>query len=65
MTPARLRRCLEILGWSNRHLAARLRWDESHVRRWLAGDYPMPDEPAAWVETLASFIEAHPAPPRT
>ena len=62
MTPDRFRSCLEALSWSGRGLAALLNVDERQVRRWAKGDYSIPEPTAAWLETLARFHEAHPAP---
>jgi ribosome-binding protein aMBF1 (putative translation factor) len=61
MTPDQFRACLDLIGWSQRGLAARLQMDERQVRRWAAGaDIPRPI--AAWLEDLALFHERHPAP---
>jgi hypothetical protein len=62
MTPDRFRACLEALSWSGRGLAALLDVDERQVRRWAAGQYSIPAPIADWLETLAQFHEAHPAP---
>lgn len=65
MTPAsRLDAALTTLQWSGRTLASLLRRDKTQVRRWLQGTYQPPDNVLAWVETLAAFHEANPAPGR-
>lgn len=62
MTPERFRDCLRALSWSQRGVAALLDVDERQVRRWATGHYSIPEPIAAWLETLAKFHEAHPAP---
>lgn len=62
MNRDRFRSCLEALSWSGRGLAALLDVDERQVRRWASGQYAIPDRVADWLETLARFHEAHPAP---
>ncbi len=62
MSPHRLLVCLAALGWPERELARRTGRLQTTVRRWTTGRSPVPDDVAAWVETLASFHLAHPAP---
>lgn len=65
MTPAnRLRAALDAIRWSGHLLGRLLRVDERTVRRWLAGQYPVPDDVLAWLETLAAFHQRHPPPGR-
>jgi hypothetical protein len=53
MTPDRLRQCLNLMGWSNRHLALMLDRPESTVRQWLAGAVQVPVDTAEWLEARA------------
>jgi hypothetical protein len=62
MTPTRFRECLDALSWSQRGVADLLRVNERQVRRWATGQYLIPDKVAAWLDTLASFHAANPAP---
>ena len=62
MTPARLRACLAAIHWSQRGLAKILRTDERQVRRWATGQYPVPEPIAAWLDRLATMMEANPPP---
>ena len=62
MNPDRFRHCLDALNWTQRGVAALLEVDERQVRRWASGQYQIPEPIAAWLETLARFHEAHPAP---
>ncbi|MGD0110155.1 MAG: nuclease [Rhodopila sp.] len=64
MTPTRLRECLAALDWSQRGIARRLNRQEGTVRQWARGAVEIPDPIADWLETLARFHEAHPAPGR-
>ena len=61
MTTDRFRFCLAALNWSQRGLAALLGIDERQVRRWASGS-SIPPSVAAWLELLAAFHEANPAP---
>jgi ribosome-binding protein aMBF1 (putative translation factor) len=60
----RLRTALDRLHWSGRSLAAILGEDERKVRRWAAGAYDPPEIVLAWLERLAAFHDANPAPRR-
>ena len=60
----RLRAALDRLHWSGRSLAAILGQDERKVRRWAAGAYEPPEDVLAWLERLAAFHDANPAPAR-
>ena len=62
MTPARLKDCLLVLGWSQRGMADMLCVHETRIRRWVHGVLPVPDEVAAWLETLTAVHVAHKAP---
>lgn len=62
MTPARLRWCLDQVGWSTRHLAGVLGCDERLVRRWLSGQFTIPPKVGAWLEALAAVHAANPVP---
>jgi len=62
MSSYRLRICIAILGWSLRDLASRTGRRQTTVMRWANGLSPVPPKVAAWLETLAAFHAAHPAP---
>ncbi len=62
MSSYRLLVCLAILGWSERELARRADRHQTTIARWVKGLSPVPGEEAAWLETLAAFHVAHPAP---
>ena len=62
MSPHRLLVCLAVIGWPERELARRTGRLQTTVRRWTGGRSPVPSDVAAWVETLAAFHRAHPAP---
>lgn len=64
-TPDRLRAALHALGWSQRDLAKQLVRDSRQVRRWGAGEYPVPPPVLAWLETLAAFHRSNPPPGRS
>jgi hypothetical protein len=62
MTPDEFRSALALLHWSQRGLADILGKDERQVRRWAAGQYPLPDAIAEWLRRLAQFHERNPPP---
>lgn len=62
MSPHRLLVCLAVIGWPERELARRTGRLQTTVRRWTSGRSPVPPDVAAWVEMLAAFHRAHPAP---
>ena len=62
MSPYRLLVCLAVLGWPERELARRTGRLQTTVRRWTGGCSPVQADVAAWVEPLAAFHRAHPAP---
>jgi transcriptional regulator with XRE-family HTH domain len=64
MTPARLRACLSILGWSQRELANRAGWSEGAIRQWHTGKTLVPFDVGLWLEMLARFHADHPPPVR-
>ncbi len=46
LTPKQLRRALKDLELTQEELARRLKVDPRTVRRWIAGDYPVPESVA-------------------
>jgi len=62
MTPTRLRECLGLLRWSQRGFAEALDCDNRMVRRWAAGDAPVPADVAEWLETVTGPLAATPIP---
>ncbi len=64
MTAARLAECLEQIHWSARQLARMIGVDERQIRRWLSGRGTVPGSVARWLDGLARYHEAHPAPQR-
>lgn len=54
MTPQRCRECRMRLCLSVKDMAAVLGVDIRLVRRWEAGDWPVPPEVAAWLEAAAN-----------
>jgi hypothetical protein len=64
VTPVEIRRCLLVLHWSQRSLAAILAYDPRQVRRWLAGDSPMPVAASDWLRRRAQAALDDPPPQR-
>jgi DNA-binding transcriptional regulator YiaG len=64
MTPTRFRECLQSLDWSQRGVARILGRHEGTVRQWARGTVQIPEDVAAWLETLAVCHNANPAPAR-
>ena len=63
MTPAaRLSAALVAIGWGPTELGRQAGINERTVRRWLAGQNEPPGAILAWLETLAEFHAANPAP---
>jgi hypothetical protein len=63
MTPTRYRECLDIVGQSQRGLAATvLGCADRLTRAWASGRSRIPDDIAAWLETWAAIRTAHPDP---
>ena len=65
MTPTAFRAALAALDWTQRGLADLLGIHPTTVRRWALGEARIPEQIAAWLETLAAFHRAHPVPRRT
>ena len=61
MTKERLAHCLEVLGWSQRELAAKLDIDPKTVQRWARGAR-IDREVAVWLEGLVTAHMSLPAP---
>lgn len=64
MTPARLRECLALLGWTERGLARQLGYSLTAPRMWLAGLARVPQPVADWLEARAAHATTTPPPPR-
>ena len=62
MTPDRFRDVLRLLHWSGRGLSAILECDERLIRRWAAGQNPIPQSVAGWLERLAATHTDCPPP---
>lgn len=66
MTHDRLSACLDILGWSQRHLADRLDIQVGRVRRWASPPgrrhTPVPPAVAEWIERRVEAVEKDPRP---
>ncbi len=62
MTPTTLRAALATIGWSNCELARRTGIQEKQIRRMLKGDAAVPERIAGWLEDLAGYHAARPAP---
>jgi hypothetical protein len=54
MTPTRLRECLDVLEWTLRELARRLKCDSGTIRQMGTGKRPVHESLAAWLEMLAA-----------
>ncbi len=64
MTPAARRAAIAALGWTQRGLAAVLRYpgDGRQVRRWFAPGGTAPAEIDAWLERRAQAMRDDPPP---
>jgi len=62
MTPDRFRKCLDVLGWSQRGVADTLGCADSLTRGWARGKGTIPADVAAWLEDRARHAEATPPP---
>jgi ribosome-binding protein aMBF1 (putative translation factor) len=49
MTADELRKCLGVLGWSQRELARRLQKHHSTVRKWARAERMIPQHVAEWL----------------
>jgi hypothetical protein len=76
MTPTTLRDLLDAIPLSQRGLADLMQRDESLVRKWARGAYPIPDDAAAWIALVlpkvaamrqreVALLEKYPPPART
>jgi hypothetical protein len=61
--PERLQAALKAIRWTYGTLAIELRTSASTTRNWGLGRSPVPPALLAWLEGLAAFHHAHPAPP--
>ena len=64
MTPDRFSAALALLHWTPATVARASAVSERTVWRWANGEYAVPPRIEAWLETLADFHAAHPAPER-
>lgn len=62
MHPFELKRALDALRWSQRGLADVLDCDDRLVRRWISGDFTIPEEIAEWLTDLAALHSTLPPP---
>ena len=62
MTPTDFIEALDILGWSQRHLAGVIGCDRALVGRWAHGTVPIPPAIADWLANLRTAVEAYPPP---
>jgi hypothetical protein len=62
MTGARFLECLDILGWSLRHLARLLHCDTNLPMRWGRGAATVPPSIAQWLEALCHAHKMLPTP---
>ncbi len=62
MTPFQFRASLECLRWSQRGVAEALGCDDRLVRRWAAGQVPIPAVVAEWLDKAARWHAMNPPP---
>jgi hypothetical protein len=62
MTPEEFNQCVSQIGWSLRAVSQKLNLEETRVRRWASGHYPVPKEIAQWLKRLAAAHRLYPAP---
>ena len=62
MTASDFRAHLEALCWTQRGLAALLGVSPTIVNRWAIDHTDVPEPVATWLEGLAAYLAAHPAP---
>jgi hypothetical protein len=61
--PERLQAALKALRWTYGTLAVALRTSASTTRNWGLGRSPVPVSLLVWLEDVAAYHVAHPAPP--
>jgi transcriptional regulator with XRE-family HTH domain len=64
VTPARFRTIRLSLHWGASTVAIRCGYSRSSGESWESGRISVPPQVAAWLEELAAWLEAHPAPGR-
>ena len=62
MSAVRLVECLAAVRWTQGDLARAIGEDKQQVRRWISGTYAIPRHVGDWIERLARFHRANPAP---
>lgn len=62
MTPTRLSEILTLLRWTPADLARETRVLDRTARRWRAGDMPVPEGIAEWLEEEAAWRAGRRAP---
>ena len=62
MHPDRLAATLRTLRWSVMDAAAATGWNERTIRRWLAGEYAIPDDIEHWLERMSAVFAEMPPP---
>lgn len=60
MTPARLRQCLDALGWSQGELGRMAGYHVATARQWARGRLPIPPEVALWIEAMVRERDGQP-----
>ncbi len=61
---ARLLTLLTIIGWSQYDLARRAGRGRTTIQQWCEGRVRVDPAVGAWLETIAAYLTAHPAPRR-
>ena len=64
MASARLRECIDVVGWTQRGLVRVLGRHEGSIRQWACGVVQMPGDVALWFERLAECHQSKPPPIR-
>jgi hypothetical protein len=59
MTPARLRWCLAVIGWTQRYYGRRINRREDYILALCRGRKPIPPWIAEHIEALAAAHHAH------
>ncbi len=62
MTAEEFHECVRQIGWSLRGLSQHLGLEETRIRRWASGRYPVPTDVARWLKRLADCHQRYPAP---